>query len=264
MILDFFKYFIDKDYHLIIIYAIIGFVGYTILKNIINKKGKRNSKKRQETIKKLITNIIKYAIIILVAIKILGILGVNVTSILAGIGIAGAIIGLALQDTMKDVLVGISIVLEDQFDIGDYVSINNFEGTVVDLGLKSTKIKSYQNTVKTIANRTITEVTNYSKANPNLIIDIPVPYEVDNKLVDKILAKIIKRAEKELPTLKGEIELWGLNNFSESHIDYRILVPVKVDAQFAAKRQINRIIKEEYDKEQISVPYNIVEVRNGK
>lgn len=153
--------------------------------------------------------------------------------------------------------------MEDQFDIGDLVEINGFTGTVIDLGLKSTKIKSYENTVKIISNRTITEVINYSKSNPNLIIDIPIPYEIDNKQADKVIAKIIKRIEKELTDLKGEVKLWGLNKFADSHIDYRMLIPVKIDSQFAAKRQINRIIKEEYDKENISVPYNIIEVKNG-
>lgn len=263
MLLDFLKYLIDKDIHLIIIYIVLGWLIYEIIKTIINRHTKKLKKKRQITMQKLIQNIVKYVIIILVAATVLNIIGVNVTSIVAGLGVASVILSLALKDVMQDILAGFSIILEDQFDIGDLVEINGFTGTVIDLGLKSTKIKSYENTVKIIANRTIVEVINYSKSNPNLVIDIPMPYEIDNKLADKIIAKIIKRIEKELTTLKGEIELLGLNNFAPSNIDYRMIVPVKVDSQFAAKRQINRIIKEEYDKENISVPYNIIEVKNG-
>ena len=94
---------------------------------------------------KLILNTIKYVIIILVSAATLNILGVNVTSIVAGLGVASVILSLALKDVMQDVLAGFSIIMEDQFDIGDLVEINGFTGTIIDLGLKSTKIKRYEN-----------------------------------------------------------------------------------------------------------------------
>lgn len=263
MIKDFFKFIIDKDIHLIIIYILLGWIVYQIIKGIIIRNTKRLKKKRQKTMQKLIQNIVKYVIIILVGATILNILGVNVTSIVAGLGVVSVILSLALKDVMQDILAGLSIIFEDQFDIGDLVEINGFTGTVIDLGLKSTKIKSYENTIKIISNRSIIEVINYSKTNPNVIIDIPIPYEIDNKQTDKVIDKIIKRTEKEVETLKGNIENWGLNEFKDSCISYRIFVPVKQETQFSTKRRINRIIKEEFDKENISVPYNIIEVKNG-
>lgn len=263
MIKDFLKFIIDKDVHLIIIYILLGWIVYQIIKGIIIRNTKRLKKKRQKTMQKLIQNIVKYVVIILVGATILNILGVNVTSIVAGLGVVSVILSLALKDVMQDILAGLSIIFEDQFDIGDLVEINGFTGTVIDLGLKSTKIKSYENTIKIISNRSIIEVINYSKTNPNVIIDIPIPYEIDNKKTDKVIDKIIKRTEKEVETLKGNIENWGLNEFKDSCISYRIFIPVKQDTQFSTKRKINRIIKEEFDKENISVPYNIIEVKNG-
>ena len=103
-----------------------------------------------------------------------------------------------------------------------------------------------------------------SKISPNLIMAIPMSYDVETKLADKIVDKIIKRAEKEITTLTSNIELWGIDKFNVSHIDYKIQVPVKMDEQYAAKRKINRIIKEEYEKANIPVPYNIIEVKNGQ
>lgn len=263
MLLDFLKYLIDKDIHLVIIYIILGFVAYRILKALMNKQVKILRNNHQKTMHKLIQNVIKYVIILLVLVSVLNVLGINVTSIIAGVGIASVVIGLALQDIMTDILAGISIVLEDQFDVGDYVEINGFEGTVLELGLKSTKIKNYQNTVKIIANRTITGVTNYSKANPKFVVDIPISYEIDNKKADKVISKILKRIEKEIEDQKEPAELLGLQSFNSSDISYRIIVSVKVNEQFKAKRKVNRIIKEEFDKEGISVPFNIVEVKNG-
>lgn len=263
MLLEFWKYILENDYHLILVYVAIGYIVYELIKKALNKYTKKLQKKRQKTIQKLIQNVIKYVVILLVSAKVLSILGVNITSIVAGLGVASVVLSLALKDIMQDILSGISIILEDQFDIGDLVEINGFTGTVIDLGLKSTKIKSYENVIKTISNRTIVEVANYSKSAPNLIVDIPISYEIDNKLADKVIDNIIKRATKELETLTGEIELWGLNKFKDSCIEYRIMVPIKIDAQFSGKRKINRIIKEEFDKEKISVPFNIIEVKHG-
>lgn len=263
MLSDYFKYIIDKNIHLIIIYIIIGFIIYNIIKSVIDRRTQRVKRNHQKTMYKLIQNIIKYVILILVLVSVLNILGINVTSIVAGVGIASIVVGLALQDVMTDILSGISIVLEDQFDVGDYVSINGFEGTVLELGLKSTKIKNYQNTVRIISNRKITEVTNYSKANPKISIDIPISYDINNNQADRVIKNILKRIEKEVENQKDSVELLGLQEFKESSISYRILVSTKINEQFKAQRQINRIIKEEFDKEKISVPFNIVEVRNG-
>lgn len=263
MLIDFAKYIVDKDIHIILINIILGWAIYQVVTRIIQKRTSKLRKKKQQTMQILIRNIIKYTIIIIIGITILNVLGINITGIIAGLGVVSVILSLALKDIMQDILGGFSIILEDQFDIGDLVQINGFTGTVIDLSLKSTKIKSYENQVKILANRNITEVLNYSKENPNLIIDIPSPYELTTKEMEKITTKIIKRIEKEVTELQGEIDYWGINSFKESQIDYRLLIPVKIDSQFKVKRQINKIIKEEYEKSNISIPYNIIEVKNG-
>ena len=258
----FIDYFIKHDYHLIIIYIILGIFVYKVFSFFTEKWTKKVNKKRKATIQKLVRNIFKYIIITLVTVQVLNILGINVTGIAAGLGIAGVILGLALQDVMKDILSGLSIIFEEQFDVGDFVEINGFEGTVIDLGLKSTKIKSYENIIRTISNRNISEVTNYSKDNIQVRINIPIPYDIEIKKADKVVDNIVKRINKEIE-LTGNVNNWGINNFNASDIEYVILVPVKSNEQWSAKRKVKRIIKEEFDKEKISIPFNIIEVRNG-
>ena len=70
--------------------------------------------------------------------------GVDVTSVLAGLGIVGVVLGFALQDLAKDIIAGFSIIFENQYAIGDTISINGFKGEVIFLGLKTTKIKNYE------------------------------------------------------------------------------------------------------------------------
>lgn len=259
---EIFNYAIKHDYHLILIYILLGILLYKIFSFFVGKMTKKVNVKRKATVQKLVRNILKYAIITLVIVQILSLLGLNVTSIAAGLGIAGIIVGLAFQDIMKDVLVGLSIIFEEQFDVGDYVSINGFEGTVVDLGLKSTKLKSYENVVRVISNRNISEVTNYSKKDIKVRINIPIPYEIETKKADKIVEKIVDRIENEMKLVE-KVDNWGLNKFNSSDIEYTILVPVKPEEQWRAKRMVNRIIKEEFDKAKISIPFDIIEVRNG-
>ncbi len=259
---SFFKYFIKHDYHLIIIYIVLGYLVYMILSNIIKKSTSKIKTKRGATISTIIRHIIKYTIAIIVVISILNVLGINVTSMLAGVGIIGVVVGLSLQDIMKDYLVGFSIVFEEQYDVGDYVEINGHSGIIKKLNLKTTTLETFENVVITIPNRMITEVTNYSKKNLNLIISIPMPYDVDTKKADKVIQNIVKKLEKDEDVI-GNIDIWEFSSFEESYIKHKISMPVKNEAQFRARRKANKTIKEEFDKAGISIPFNIIEVKNG-
>lgn len=260
---SFFKYFIKHDYHLILIYILLGYIIYQILSNIIKKSTSKIKTKRGATIATIIRHIVKYVISIIVLIAILNVLGINVTSMLAGVGIISVVVGLSLQDIMKDYLVGFSIVFEEQYDVGDYVEINGHFGTIKKVNLKTTTLETFENIVVTIPNRMITEVINYSKKNLSLIISIPMPYDVETKKADKIVDNIVKKLEKEEDVI-GKIDIWDFSSFEDSYIKYKINMPVKNEAQFRARRKANRTIKEEYDKAGISVPFNIIEVKNGK
>lgn len=246
----------------IIIYILIGYIIYVLLKKILIKSLNKK-KKREQTLKKLLISIIKVAIIIIEIIVILETLGINVTSLLAGLGIASVVLGLALQDIMKDILSGIFIIIEDQYDVGDLVEINNFTGNIISVGLKTTKIKNYEGKIKIISNRNISEVINYSKSNNYAIIDIPVSYEENISKVEKALNKIIDKI-KELDNIIGNVELLGINELAESSINYRLTAEVKSSTQYQVQRQIRKIVLEEFSKEKINIPYNKIEVINEK
>ena len=259
---SFFEYFIKHNYHLIIIYIIVGYIIYQVLSKVIKKGTSKIKTKRGATIATIIRHIIKYAIAIIVVIAILNELGINVTSMLAGVGIIGVVVGLSLQDIMKDYLVGFSIVFEEQYDVGDYVKINNHEGYIKKLNLKTTTMQTFENVVITIPNRMVTEVINYSKKNLSIMVTIPMPYSVETKKADKIVENITTRLEKEEDVL-DKVDVYSFCSFEGSYIKYKIGIPVKNEDQFVMKRKANRIIKEEYDKAGISIPFNIIEVKNG-
>ena len=127
-----------------------------------SKKHKKFDSRRVSTIRSLLCSIIKYAIWIFAVLSLLSVYGVNTAALVTGLGVASLVIGLAFQDILKDVLAGTSILFENWYAVGDLVKIDSFTGTVLSVGLKSTRIQAYSGEIKIIPNRNINEVINYS------------------------------------------------------------------------------------------------------
>lgn len=254
-----------------ILYILIGIIVFNIIKGIINKtvkitKGnlKSHQKQRMTTVKTFILNIVKYTICIFVILAILATFGINVKSILAGLGIGAAIIGLAFQDLAKDLIAGISIITEGQYEVGDTIEVEGFMGEVVFLGLKTTRIKDYKGATKIIANRYMDKMINYSLENSLAIVDVSVSYDHSNEEVEKVINELFKKLNGKMAFAKGELQLWGVNNLDDSSVVYRIALEVESMQHFAAERFLRKEIKEAFDKANIKIPYPQVEVHNGK
>ena len=144
-------------------------VDYIMLtKDNANKKFKiKSNEKRSETLHKLIKSAIRYTIYFIAFFQILSTLGINTTSIVASAGIASVAIGFGAQSLVKDIISGFFIILEGQFDVGDEVKLYNqaafiASGSVMSLGLRSTKIRSGNGEIYFIPNGSINQVINYS------------------------------------------------------------------------------------------------------
>ena len=247
-----------------IIYIVLGIIIYNVIKIVIGKisKNKRIDKKKI-TIISLIRNIIKYLILIFVVLGILSVYGVNTTGIIASLGVAGVIIGLAFQDVAADFLSGIFILFDDQYTIGDVVQINGFKGEVISFGLMSTKIKAASGEVLILSNSSFKEVINYSTCNTSLFINVDVSYDTD---IDK-LEKVLQKMEDEVLKIEGVIsgyKLLGVNEFCSSSIRYLVMMECKSGMQFQAKRDFNKILFRELKKAKIEIPYNKLDVNIKK
>lgn len=134
-----FNFVTSDKFYLPVIFIGIGILSYEIVSKTIIKVSKINNyigknhhskgyDKRKSTVVGLINNIIKYLIAIIIIIMVLNIYGVNTKSIVASIGIVGAVIGLAFQDIIKDFLAGIFIIFDNAYAVGDWIKIDNFKG----------------------------------------------------------------------------------------------------------------------------------------
>lgn len=156
-----------------VLYVAFILVVYLILKRILKivfehaggKKASAVQRQRIKTISQMISSVLKYLFLIIILLVVLSILGVNVTSLLAGLGILTAVVGLAFQDMIKDFIAGIAIIAENQFSVGDTViaQADGFKGTVTDIGLKTTEITNDKGEVKIMANHNIDGLINCSR-----------------------------------------------------------------------------------------------------
>ncbi len=255
-------------YGVVVTLAIAYFVYRTtsiILEDVINYGKNNYEKKKRKTITKLFQNIAKYLILIIAALAILSIYGVNVGGMIAGLGVTATIIGLALQDTFKDIINGINIIVENYFIVGDIVEYNNFTGEVISFGLKSTKIKNAKGEVKIVANRNIMEIKNLSQESQSILINIPLPYEEDIEKMENIIKKDILPKISKIDNVDPKSPTYlGINELAESCINYLISYKCGRETQWQAKRDANRIIIMELNKNKVSVPYPQLEVHNEK
>lgn len=243
-------------------YLLMNILSRAIKRMLITNTSKLEDKKRN-TIVVLISSILKYILILVGLCFILATYGVNVKGILTGLGIAGAIAGLAFQDLLKDIISGCNIIMDNYFIIGDLVKINDFVGYVVGLGLKNTKIEDLEGNILIISNREISHVINMSQKHATIPIYIDVAYEETEENVKKSLEAAIDKINK-LPNIVRESEYLGIDSMKESSITYVIRVHSKSDYKYEIKRKALGIIKEQFDKDGIKIPYPQVEVHNGK
>ena len=259
-----FGFFISDKFYLPILYILIGIVLYHIITYVITKiskveiKGKKADKKKL-TMMSLVKNIIKYAIGIFVILAILEVYNIDTTKIIASLGILGAVVGLAFQDIIKDLIAGFFILFDNQYSVGDYVKINEFTGEVIAIGMKTTKIKAYTGEVKIISNSSFHEIINYNMALTKLLVDIPVSYTTDIDKLENVLEKI-KPEIKKIDNVKNDIELLGVTQMAESAIIYRIAIDCLPYTHFAIKRNVLKLVKQTLDKNNIEIPYNKLDV----
>ena len=253
-----------------IIYILIGLLVFQVLKKIVNKAVNEKSglkpsqKQRINTLKTLVMNIIRYITILLVILAVLSVFGVNVKSILAGLGIGTAIIGLAFKDLATDLIAGFFIITEGEYEVGDMIEVDGFMGEVTFIGLRTTRIRDFKGATKIIANHYMDNLINYSDHNSLAVIDVSVAYEVKEGLVEKTFDKLIKDLSGNIPNAKGDIEVWGVNELADSGVVYRVVCEVEATKQFETQRFLRKEIKKAFDKAGIKIPYKQIEVHNGK
>lgn len=268
-----YKFLISDKFYLPVIYISIGMIVYYVISCTIIKVNRINDKvgnkiiseghnKRKNTVIGLINNIIKYIIAVIVIISILDVYKVNTDKIIASLGIASVVIGLAFQDIIKDFLAGIFIVFDNAYAVGDWVTVDGFKGEVISMGLKTTKIRAYTGEIMILANSNLTKVINYNLNSPKIYLKVPFSYEEKIEKIEEVLSKVLEEMKKEKEVKNSK--LLGIDSFEENCIEYAIEVECIPNHHIPMKRLLLKRIKLAFDKNKIIIPYNQIDVHIDK
>ena len=245
----------------ILVSGIIVKVSSNLIHKMMSKNVTSIEAKKRNTIAALIESVIKYIIWAIALLIIFSSWGFDVSSFVAGLGVAGVVAGLAIQDALKDIIMGCNIIMDNYYVVGDLISYNGFTGEVIELGLKNTKIKNVDGTVLVIANRNISEVQNLSQKKATVSVTVPTSYDEKEEKVEKVLKGAVLEIDK-LPLVTSKTEYLGIDNLNSSSVDYLLRAHCKAGDQWELKRKILSIVKRECDKNKIKIPYNQIEVHH--
>ncbi len=245
---------------------IISLTVYNTIKVILNHSGKRGliNEKRRITIAKVILSCARYLLYFVDAAIILSLWGIDITPVLAGLGIAGLVIGLGAQKLIVDFISGIFIVFERHFDVGDIVGIGDFKGEVIDIGLKTTKVKNWKNEVKLFSNGSIEEVINYSMFNSVAVVDVRIPFQEKAGAIIDLLNKEITKHLPDLPNLLTPPTVVGMVDMVDNNMTFRITANTVSEQQYGVERAIRKAVKDILEEHHIAYPKQEIKIFRGE
>ncbi|PMC35534.1 mechanosensitive ion channel protein MscS [Bacillus sp. UMB0899] len=242
-------------------------IGKIAISKVFLFRGKspiRISERRENTLAKLLENILTYVVYFIAIIMVLETLGLDVAALLAGAGIVGLAVGFGAQNLVRDIITGFFIIFEDQFSVGDYVRISTFEGTVEEIGLRTTKIKSWTGEVHILPNGNITEVTNFSINNSVAFVDVNIAYESDISYTEKVIQELLLEVQDKYEDIVSPPELLGVQNLGASEVILRVICEVEPMKHFHIARMLRKDIKTRLDERGIEIPYPRIVMYNRK
>lgn len=228
------------------------------------KLGIQTSEKKRRTLAELLKNITLYVVYFIAIISSLQVLGVKPSTILAVAGAGSVAIGLGAQNVIKDVISGFFILFEDQFAVGDYVTIGTMSGVVEVVGLRITKIRDFSGDLHIIPNGSILTVTNKSRGNMRALVDIQVAYNEDLDKVLDIMNKVIEGIKKDCDYINEGPSVYGVVNITETVVTVRVTAKTVPMKQWDAEIEIRQRIKAAFDEEGIKTPYQKMVFVDGK
>ena len=250
------KYLGTTQFWISLAIVVVAIVLWRVYKRVRRKWQEKNGN-HMSTASHVIFDIVRFAFFFLLIIVLLQVNGVNVTALLTGLSVVSVIVGFALQDFLKDIIMGVHILTDKFFEVGDVVRYNDYEGVVISFNVRTTKLKLVTyNEIFTISNRNISEIQVLSDM---FDLDIDLPYFIDAKTIHDAMRQIEKDAH-ELEGIKKCVYK-GTERFNESSITYRLRYFTNPDSRrFDVRRRLVTLVQDSLNKAGIPFPYNHLDV----
>ncbi len=206
------------------------------------------------TLASVITSVGVFIILFVAALELLPLFGFDLGPLLASAGVAGIAIGFGAQTLVKDFINGFYILLDNQYDIGDKVSIAGVKGIVEEMSLRRTTLRDDDGTVHVVPNSQITIVSNLTRDWSQVAMRVVVAYSEPSDRIVKLLQQIgeeIKHDPGFADQIVSEVQVPGIDRFGNGEAEYLMLLKTKPNQQFAVSRELRRRIKESFEKNKI-------------
>ena len=221
--------------------------------------------KRGETLKGLLANVIRYAIVIFGIVFGLNILGADVLTVIASLGILALVIGFGAQSLIEDIFAGLFILFEGRFFVGDIISVDGFRGKVRSIGIVSTQIEDVGGNVRIINNSDIRTLTNLSTVASVAVSIVSIAYGADLVKAESVILELVEKLPSMYPDIYPTPPRYvGVEELGESSVDLKVVADVDENNIYTARRLLNRELKLALDKANIEIPFPQVVVWQGK
>ncbi|MBP2634774.1 MAG: ykuT [Firmicutes bacterium] len=236
---------------------VLKFTNLLVEQFFIPKPGSKTlylDEKRARTLSSLMHSIIRYTIYFIVVVMLLQEFKIDTTSLVAGAGIIGLALGVGAQSLIKDFVTGFFIILEDQYGVGDYISIGDMAGTVEELGFRITKLRDGNGILHIIPNGSIAKVSNYTRGHMQATVNVPVAYQADIEQVFTILDEVCATVRQNVPEVIDGPSVLGVVDLKPGEIVIRIIAKTVPLQQLKVETALRRLITERFTEANISQP----------
>lgn len=229
-----------------------------IYRSYIKKSGLEDLKVRAFI--KMCVEIVDIGIVLITILAVLQINNINISSMVTSVGIITAIAGLAMQDFLKDVLMGVHIINDKSFTVGDVIKVNGDEGQVIYFSLLTTRIKSVDSgDTVTICNRNITQI---AKSCGMYTIEIPMAYEEDPERIREVFTDVAEEVRKISDITYTEY--LGIQSYGSSAVIYKMRYDCSPTVKWPMQRAVMAEIHKAVVANKLNVPYDQIVVHSER
>ncbi len=237
-----------------IMFACVAFTAAVVLERLLRLAASAMGS-RGETVCRLVASFIKYATIIGMLYYCLSLLGVDTTTLLASAGILSIAISFGAKELVSDILSGLFIIFEGEFRVGDIITVGTWTGTVVEIGVRTTKVMNGSQNIKVIRNSNVSDIVNMTKKLSYTWVDVGIEYSESLERVEAILARELDGFTQTIPAIVRGPFYKGVVSLGDSSVIIRIMVQCAEKDRGQVERDLNREIKLLFDRYSIGMPF---------
>lgn len=239
-----------------IILIVVIFALSSILRIIFHKMMKKSN--RAKTVITLLDGIIKYGAAITLIFLVLQAFGVNTAAIWESVGILTLIVGLGAQSLIADIIAGIFIIFENEYSVGEIVSIDDFRGTVSEIGIRATKIIDCAGNIKIINNSDIKNVVNLSRELSLAVVDCEFGYDIPLEFVENLIKNNLEKFKENIPGIVEGPYYKGVSGYGASNVAIKLVAKCDEEDRYQVQRDLLREYRQLFVKNGFDLSYDQV------